>query len=151
MQRYQSEYKITPPVTVSNPFGDLLLDTHIEVFEEVLSKVLINAWESYGDAPEDQRPITVTIAVLDKKDDGQCLQIRVEDRGRGLDPSGRDHLFEPFISTKHTVGVGMGLTVARHALRNLGGEVEMADRPDGGAVAILDHPIGKKSRDPAHR
>jgi signal transduction histidine kinase len=35
----------------------------------------------------------------------------------------------------------MGLTIARHALRNLGGEVFMADREGGGAVAILTHPL----------
>jgi C4-dicarboxylate-specific signal transduction histidine kinase len=55
-------------------------------------------------------------------------------------------MFEPFISSKHTVGVGMGLTVARHALRNLGGEVTMTDRPGGGASAILMHPVEKRSR-----
>ena len=55
-------------------------------------------------------------------------------------------MFEPFISSKHTVGVGMGLTVARHALRNLGGEVTMADRPGGGTVAVLMHPVERRKR-----
>jgi CheY-like chemotaxis protein len=146
VQRYQSEYKITQPVTIVNPLGELLIDTHIEVFEEVLSKVLINAWESYGDAPDDKRPISIATSIIDKKDDGKFLQVRVEDHGRGIDPGVRDHIFEPFISTKHTVGVGMGLTVARHALRNLGGEVDMADTPGGGAVAILNHLVEKKPR-----
>lgn len=49
-------------------------------------------------------------------------------------------------STKSTVGVGMGLTVARHALRNLGGEVTMTDTPGGGATALLMHPVEKKKR-----
>lgn len=49
-------------------------------------------------------------------------------------------------STKNTVGVGMGLTVARHALRNLGGEVTMTDTPGGGATALLMHPVEKKKR-----
>jgi signal transduction histidine kinase len=40
----------------------------------------------------------------------------------------------------------MGLTVARHALRNMGGEVSVTDRPGGGAVAIIVHPVEKKSR-----
>lgn len=49
-------------------------------------------------------------------------------------------------STKNTVGVGMGLTVARHALRNLGGEVTMTDTPGGGATALLMYPVEKKKR-----
>jgi C4-dicarboxylate-specific signal transduction histidine kinase len=55
-------------------------------------------------------------------------------------------MFEPFVSTKNTVGVGMGLTVARHALRNLGGEVTMTDTAGGGATAILAHPTEKRAK-----
>jgi C4-dicarboxylate-specific signal transduction histidine kinase len=55
-------------------------------------------------------------------------------------------MFEPFVSTKNTVGVGMGMTVARHALRTLGGEVTMTDTPGGGATAILMHPVEKRVR-----
>jgi two-component system, sensor histidine kinase and response regulator len=40
----------------------------------------------------------------------------------------------------------MGLTVARHALRNLGGEVTMTDAPGAGATAILMHPVEKRSK-----
>ena len=35
----------------------------------------------------------------------------------------------------------MGLTVARHALRNLGGEVTVLDREGGGASVFLTHPV----------
>jgi C4-dicarboxylate-specific signal transduction histidine kinase len=55
-------------------------------------------------------------------------------------------MFEPFVSTKNTVGIGMGLTVARHALRNLGGEVAMTDTEGGGATAILLHPVERKTK-----
>jgi two-component system sensor histidine kinase/response regulator len=63
------------------------------------------------------------------------VEIRIVDHGHGFDAEMRDKMFEPFVSTKNTVGVGMGLTVARHALRNLGGEVTMIDTPGGGATA----------------
>ena len=146
VQRYVTEYKINQPVVINNPLGDLIIETHVEVFEEVLSKILINAWESYPDGtPPDQRPITITIALLDT-DEGKVVEIRIEDQGRGIDPEIRDHMFEPFISGKRTVGVGMGLTVARHSLRNIGGEVTVEDRPGGGAVAILLHPIAQPKR-----
>jgi K+-sensing histidine kinase KdpD len=65
------------------------------------------------------------------------VQINVEDQRPRPDAAMRDHIFEPFISSKNTVGVGMGLTVARHALRNMGGEVTMTDRQGGGACAVL--------------
>src|SRR6185369_17162513 len=92
-----------------------------------------------------QRPIVVRARMVELHGGTPAVEIRIEDQGNGIDPQLRDHIFEPFISAKQTVGVGMGLTVARHALRNMGGEVTMEDRPGGGSVAILVHPIAKRS------
>jgi len=144
--RFHEDYKITAPVTIDNPLDDLMIDTNYEIIEEVFSKVLINSWESYQNRSTDPRPISIHTRTIDRADEGAFVEIRITDHGRGLDPDIRDKIFEPFVSTKNTVGVGMGLTVARHALRNLGGEVTMADTPGGGATAILTHPIDRKQR-----
>jgi signal transduction histidine kinase len=40
----------------------------------------------------------------------------------------------------------MGLTVARHSLRNIGGDVSMEDRPGGGTIAVLLHPVAQRKR-----
>jgi len=147
VQRYQIEYKITQPVAIKNPVGQQIVETHLEVFEDLLSKILINAWESYPEhTPPEERKIELSAELIDRKEDGKFIQLRVEDRGRGIDPEIRDHMFEPFISSKHTVGVGMGLTVARHALRNMGGDMTLDDRPGGGAVAVLLHPMVRRQR-----
>ena len=104
------------------------------------------ATDTHRWAPLISTPIAIVTSLVDQKREGKFVQIRVEDQGRGIDPDVRDHMFEPFISTKHTVGVGMGLTVARHSLRNMGGEVSVEDRPGGGAVAILMHPFEQRQR-----
>jgi DNA-binding response OmpR family regulator/anti-sigma regulatory factor (Ser/Thr protein kinase) len=144
--RFQSENKLTSPVTIENPLGDLMFDTNFEVFEEALSKILINAWESYGKKPNDARPITIRTSLVTKPSAEQVLHIVIEDQGKGIDAEIRDRVFEPFISTKHTVGVGMGLTIARHALRNLDGEVLLNDREGGGTSVTLVHPLVQKTR-----
>lgn len=144
--RFHADYKLAAPVTIDNPLGDLQIDANIEVLDEVISKVLMNAWESYDNEPADPRPITLSTRIVEKPDEGKLVEIRIEDRGRGIEPEIRDRIFEPFISSKHTVGVGMGLTVARHALRTLGGEVAMADVAGGGTVCILTHPLEKRLR-----
>ena len=150
VQRYQTDNKIAAAVIIDNPLGELMIDTNFEVFEEVLSKTLINAWEAYDDKPASARPVRIRTEIIDKPDDGKYVVINVEDEGPGGDPQIRDHIFEPFISSKHTVGVGMGLTVARHALRNLGGEVNLTDRPGGGTIAALWHPFDRKVRKIIH-
>ena len=144
--RFHDDYALSCPVTIDNPLGELQLDTNYEIVEEVLAKVLINAWESYDNKPTDPRPISVHTRTFDKPEEGKFVEIRVTDHGRGIDAEIRDKMFEPFVSTKNTVGVGMGLTVARHALRNLHGEVTLTDTPGGGATAILVHPVEKRGR-----
>jgi CheY-like chemotaxis protein len=145
--RFHHDFRLTAPVLIENPLPDLELETNTELLEEMLSKVLINAWESYDRPPGEPRPITIRARLVERGEAGRCAEIRVEDQGRGIAPELRDQLFEPFVSSKHTVGVGMGLTVARHALRNLGGEVTVEDRAEGGARTILLHPLAR--REPA--
>ncbi len=146
VRRYQAEQQIEQGVTLENPLGEVTVETNVEVFEDSLAKLLINAWESYGDAPDDQRRITITTSVLEQDEGGRQLILKVSDAGRGLDDEMRDNAFEPFISSKHTVGVGMGLTVARHSMRSLGGEVTLANNSASGATSTLRHPLTSKSR-----
>ena len=149
IRRYQIEYKIDQPITNENAAGEMLIDTNVEVFEETLSKLLMNAWESYHDEPDDKRPINIRTEIIERPEEGRFALVHIEDRGRGIDPEIKDHAFEPFTSTKHTVGVGMGLTVARHSMRTLGGEVTLIDRPGGGAICTIRHPLERKSKDKA--
>jgi two-component system, sensor histidine kinase and response regulator len=144
--RFHMDNRLDAPVTVDNPLGDLMIDTNYEIFEEVLARVLINAWESYDSKKNEPRPISIHTRLVELPGEGKFVEIRVDDSGRGIAEDIRDKMFEPFVSSKHTVGVGMGLTVARHAFRNLGGEVTMTDNPGGGASAILMHPVEKKQR-----
>lgn len=145
ISRFQDDYKIDQPIAIDNPLGDLQVETNLEIFEDVLAKVLINAWEAYGDKPNVERAILVSTRETQQSGESvPFVEIMVEDNGKGIDPEIRDHMFEPFISSKRTVGVGMGLTVARHALRNIGGEVSLTDRPGGGAIATLLHPLVKR-------
>jgi two-component system sensor histidine kinase/response regulator len=147
IRRFHSDAKVTAPVAIENPLGELEIDTNIETFEEVLSKVLVNAWESYGDAPADKRKITMRAGLFDRQKGEKMLEIRVEDQGAGIAEEIRDRMFEPFVSSKRTVGVGMGLTIARHSLRSLSGEVTMGAATGRGATAILVHPV----KDPRQR
>lgn len=147
VRRYQTEHRIDQAVTVENAAGDITIETNAEIFEDSLAKLLINAWEAYHDAPDDQRSITLRTEFVDRaEEEGKQLLVHVEDRGNGIDAEIQDHAFEPFISSKHTVGVGMGLTIARHAMRNLGGEVTLRAREGGGAIATMRHPVERKSR-----
>lgn len=126
-------------VAIRNEFGDKFIRTNIEAFEDAVSKLIINAWESYGTDHMGPRPISLEI---DEK--GEDLVFSIIDQGNGIDPEVEENMFEPFISTKNTVGVGMGLTVARHAIRTLGGEISIYENESGkGVTAKFTHPINR--------
>lgn len=76
-------------------------------------------------------------ANLEGFEKGRRLQIRVLDEGSGIDPQVADTMFEPFITTKTSVGRGMGLTIARHTLRNLRGDLSVRNRETGGVVSEI--------------
>ncbi len=145
IDRFHRDYALQAPVSVADALPDQTLETNSEGFEEALSKVLINAWESYDAAPDQPHPISVRTRLIEPQPGALFVEIRVDDQGRGILQEVRDQVFEPFISSKHTVGVGMGLTVARHALRNLGGEVILVDRAGGGASCVLRHPVERRT------
>lgn len=138
--RFHSDYKLTAPVAIENPLGELPIESNAEAFEEALSKVLINAWEAYGEDAGPNRPISLRTRRIEDAGTPK-IEITVDDAGRGLDPEIRENMFEPFTSTKRTVGVGMGLTIARHALQSLGGEISLVERRGGGSSAVLLHPV----------
>jgi two-component system sensor histidine kinase KdpD len=63
------------------------------------------------------------------------LVVRVADDGPGLGGTDPEDLFPAFAS-----GTGCGLYVARMLARSLGGDVTLAERPEGGVVASVVMP-----------
>jgi CheY-like chemotaxis protein len=147
--RYQADNEITEVVTVNNPLGELIVETHVEAFEDAVAKILINAWESYDGLQVKTHPISLTTQLIEKPKEGKFVEICIEDQGCGVDPKIRDSMFEPFVSTKRTVGVGMGLTIARHTFQSMGGELFLANRPGGGTIATMQLPLEQPRDDEA--
>ncbi len=142
IERLKEEYEVPAKVAImSELLDDVQISANAETFEIILGKLLINAWESYPkDSSDDARPITLCARIQREKGPAM-LELKVIDKGEGIDPEVADTLFEPFITTKTSVGRGMGLTIARHTIRNLEGELQVAENTDGGVTATLTHPL----------
>lgn len=50
------------------------------------------------------------------------IEITISDNGPGIDPALRDHVFEPFVSSKPS-GQGLGLSLVRKLVRDMNGNV----------------------------
>jgi len=72
--------------------------------------------------------------------------ITIADHGPGLPEDQLEAVFEPFVRgeasrSRATGGVGLGLAIARSIARAQGGEVTLANRPEGGLLATLRLPL----------
>jgi signal transduction histidine kinase len=65
--------------------------------------------------------------------------LRVTDEGPGVDPELEGRLFDAFVTTRSS-GTGLGLSLVRRVAEEHGGSVELTNRPEGGARAVLSLP-----------
>ena len=72
------------------------------------------------------------------------VAIEVEDACGGL-PAGKGDLFTPFGERrgKNRTGLGLGLSIARRAVRAQGGDIEVRDRPGKGCTFVIYVPAAK--------
>lgn len=69
------------------------------------------------------------------------LVLSIRDQAGGIAPEALERLFDPFFTTRTTgVGTGIGLTIARAAITDMGGSIRAANE-DGGAVFEISLPV----------
>ncbi|MHB8106113.1 MAG: transporter substrate-binding domain-containing protein [Candidatus Cryosericum sp.] len=67
---------------------------------------------------------------------GNYVQIRVSDTGCGLSPEAKDHLFEPFFTTRPE-GTGLGLSIVWRVVHDHKGTITVASVPGHGTTFTL--------------
>lgn len=129
-----------------------LPDADIKVWgEEVrLEQVLINLVQNAADAlagrglsqqavgsPVPARPapeIRIAVALRET-----TVLLSVADNGPGIEPERMEHLFAAFFTTKQAEeGLGLGLSIAQGIVHDFGGEISVANRPEGGAMFTVE-------------
>ncbi len=74
--------------------------------------------------------------------EGEWAVAHVADRGPGVPPAVRDRIFEPFESTKRSLG--LGLSICRSIVGEHGGTIEVEDGASGGAVFRVKLPATER-------
>lgn len=68
------------------------------------------------------------------------IQIKIIDTGQGISSEAKEHIFEPFFSTREE-GVGLGLSIVQKTVLDLDGTIEVESREGKGATFTVKLPI----------
>ncbi len=120
-------------VRIERRFPDepLLLQADVGQIRQVLLNLLLNAL----DAVPHGGKITLEL----RREGEDWLALSVADSGCGLPAGLGAQIFEPFVSTKET-GLGLGLSICKRIVEAHEGEIQAANRPEGGAVFTVRLP-----------
>lgn len=103
-----------------------------------LEQVLVNLLRNGLDAMAGQTAPVLEVAA---RREGSVVSMAVRDHGAGLSDEARNHLFEPFYTTKPAgEGLGLGLALSLTIAESYGGTLSAHNAPDGGAVFVLTLP-----------
>ena len=71
-----------------------------------------------------------------------AVEVAIADEGEGIPAAEIESVFQPFerrerSRNRETGGIGLGLALARAIVRDAGGDVTLANRPEGGLAATI--------------
>lgn len=106
---------------------------------------VLNLVTNAGDAvPPRDGTIRLTAYTHPNGPDGG-LAIEVADNGPGVPEDVLPRIFEPFFSTKGSMGTGLGLAVTRKTIAEHGGDIAISRAPEGGALFTILLPGGARN------
>lgn len=116
---------------------DFEFESSFTLFTQVLGNLIKNAFHALAAAGEALQPGDLCIEVDVR---GPLGLIVVRDAGIGIEPRLQARIFEPFFSTSHGTGHGLGLAFCHRVLDSVRGRIRVASRPGQGASFTLEIP-----------
>jgi signal transduction histidine kinase len=107
---------------------------------QVLDNLMENAVHSASQSTAPGGSVTIRTTL-----DADFARIDIMDDGRGFTPAALRHAMDPFYTTKDT-GTGLGLSISFEIVQAHGGELGLANREGGGAVASVRLPLDRNDR-----
>jgi CheY-like chemotaxis protein len=114
-------------------------DVHVEADRDLLKAALLRLVDNAMDAVEDSEGPRVVELIGRFSDNHRSVEIIVRDHGRGIAPDVAEHLFDPYVSHKH--GIGLGTTIARRAIEQQGGSIALQPDHGHGAEFLITLPV----------
>jgi len=125
------------------PDESIVVETDRDAVEQVLLNLLDNAIKYASEGKE----LSITLKVCKK-----YCEVQLADRGTGVPSAHRDSIFKKFHRVDDSLtagkpGSGLGLSISRRLLRDLGGDLQYRLREGGGSCFIVLIPFQSVSID----
>jgi two-component system sensor histidine kinase/response regulator len=118
---------------------DFAADASLVFIDKVqIQQVLVNLIRNAVEAMQSSTRWELVIKTMVSP--GGKVELSVKDSGPGLTADVREKLFQPFVTTK-SAGMGVGLSICRGIIEAHGGQMWLADNPDGGADFHFTLPV----------
>lgn len=116
------------------PEPDICILANKTSLSSAITNLVHNAIQVVG------KGVKIHLAAKRTEDEPQRVCISVEDNGPGIAEDKLNKIFEPFFTTRDQ-GTGLGLAVVRTVAQAHQGSIEVANKPEGGAIFKLYLPI----------
>jgi len=103
--------------------------------QQVLLNLVMNAVEAMIKTDVRRRLLTLASQCVDDR-----IEVKVIDRGTGIDDEAKTALFNAFFTTKES-GLGLGLSICSTIIERHGGSLSLSNNADGGATARFCLPV----------
>lgn len=136
-----------PGIRVSLDLAGGLSDCRVDPgqFNAALLNLVMNARDAMPGGGTLQVSTSEITASAASQDGERYVRVRVKDNGDGMSPETKQHIFEPYFTTKGETGTGLGMPQV-HALMNLvGGFISMESSVGAGTAFDLYFPVPEET------
>jgi len=110
-----------------SPAAPVVVGNAIQL-EQVFINLLTNARDAMADSP--RKMVRISTRVVH-----DVVDLVFSDTGSGIPEGLEQRIFDPFFTTKEVgQGTGLGLSITYGIIKDHGGTIAVANRPQGGAV-----------------
>jgi PAS domain S-box-containing protein len=129
-------------------------ETMVSAIAGELRQVFANLLGNSLDAIDEGGTIRLRVTLGSDFKGGHAARVTVADNGKGIAAKSKLHIFEPFYTTKGTVGTGLGLWVTKQIIDKHHGKIRLRSSTNGacrGTVFMVILPVERPGITPAEK
>ena len=129
-------------IEVTKTFEDNIpmISGDAQKLEQVFVNLLVNAADAIESSHKSKGEGSLDIRA---RSENHCVEVMIADNGPGIPEDKLLDIWKPFFTTKAIgKGTGLGLSISQGIVHDHGGEIQVSNRAEGGAVFRIRIPVG---------